>query len=208
MEQLPRIAPYLEFLKQNTHIKIHMSVKRWIYTLRKVQKILLAERSKRPYLGFTMVVSEIFFGYLFFISELISIIVPVHVVLYFIHKHKFNCIPLSAIMRLFPGPGPIQVSGMILCRNYLHWLCLWSGLDWQSLLAFTAKCGVPTNQWTWLCQALLEVSMTTIALWICVCADDWAVELAVKASNDKLLYTISNNIEVYEEPVPRTKKIP
>ena len=24
----------------------------------------------------------------------------------------------------------------------------------------------------------------------------------------KLLYTISNNIEVYEEPVPRTKKIP
>ena len=25
--------------------------------------------------------------------------------------------------------------------------------------------------------------MTTIALWICVCADDWAAELAVKASN-------------------------
>ena len=24
----------------------------------------------------------------------------------------------------------------------------------------------------------------------------------------RLLYTISNNIEVYEEPVPRTKKIP
>ena len=52
------------------------------------------------------------------------------------------------------------------------------------LLAFTAKYAVPNNQWTWLCQALLEVSMTTIALWICVCADDWAAELAVKASND------------------------
>ena len=52
-----------------------------------------------------------------------------------------------------------------------------------SLLAFTAKYGVPTNQWTWLCQALLEVSMTTIALWICACVDDWAAELAVKASN-------------------------
>ena len=51
------------------------------------------------------------------------------------------------------------------------------------LLAFTAKCGVPANQWTWLCQVLLEVSMTTIALWICVCADDWAAELAVNASN-------------------------
>ena len=25
--------------------------------------------------------------------------------------------------------------------------------------------------------------MTTIAVWICVCADDWAAELAVKASN-------------------------
>ena len=53
----------------------------------------------------------------------------------------------------------------------------------ETLLAFTAKYGVPNNQWTWLCQALLEVSMTTIALWICVCADDWAAELAVKASN-------------------------
>ena len=28
--------------------------------------------------------------------------------------------------------------------------------------------------------------MTTIALWICVCADDWAAELTVKASNVKL----------------------
>ena len=27
------------------------------------------------------------------------------------------------------------------------------------------------------------MSMTTIALWICVCADDWAAELAIKASN-------------------------
>ena len=52
-----------------------------------------------------------------------------------------------------------------------------------SLLAFTAKYAVPNNQWTWLCQALLEVSVTTIALWICVCVDDWAAELAVKASN-------------------------
>ena len=57
-----------------------------------------------------------------------------------------------------------------------------------TLLAFTAKYGVSTNQWTWLCQALLEVSMTTIALWICVCADDWAAELAVKASNDYKLH--------------------
>ena len=31
--------------------------------------------------------------------------------------------------------------------------------------------------------------MTTIALWICVCADDWAAELAVKASN---VYELTN----------------
>ena len=54
----------------------------------------------------------------------------------------------------------------------------------KTLLAFTAKYGVSTNQWTWLCQALLEVSVTTITLWICVCADDWTAELAVKASNE------------------------
>ena len=56
----------------------------------------------------------------------------------------------------------------------------------KALLAFIAKYGVRTNQWTWLYEALLEVSMTTIALWICVCADDWAAESAIKASNDQV----------------------
>ena len=41
-----------------------------------------------------------------------------------------------------------------------------------------------TNQWTWLYEALLEVSMTKIALWIRVWADDLAAESAIKASND------------------------
>ena len=65
-----------------------------------------------------------------------------------------------------------------------------------SLLAFTAKYGVSTNQWTWLCQALLEVSMTTITLWICVCADDWAAELAVKASNVKPIHSPKIGVSV------------
>ena len=68
-----------------------------------------------------------------------------------------------------------------LSHKYSEWVAI---LDITTLLAFTAKYAVPNNQWTWLCQALLEVSMTTIALWICVCADDWAAELAVKASNE------------------------
>ena len=53
-----------------------------------------------------------------------------------------------------------------------------------ALLAFIDKYGVLTNQWTWLYEALLEVSKTKIALWICVCADDWAAESAIKASNE------------------------
>ena len=52
--------------------------------------------------------------------------------------------------------------------------------DCASLLAFIDKYGIPTNQWTWFYEALLEVSMTKIALWICFCADDWAVESALK----------------------------
>ena len=56
----------------------------------------------------------------------------------------------------------------------------------ESLLAFIAKYGVPTNQWTWLYEALLEVSMTEIALWIRVYVDDWTAESAVKASNGLL----------------------
>ena len=55
----------------------------------------------------------------------------------------------------------------------------------SSLLAFTSKYGVPTYQWTWLYEALLEVSMTKIALWIRVYVDDWTAKSAVKASNDE-----------------------
>ena len=53
-----------------------------------------------------------------------------------------------------------------------------------ALLAFIDKYGVPTNQLTWLYEAFLVVSMNKIPLWIRVCADDWAAESAVKASND------------------------
>ena len=55
------------------------------------------------------------------------------------------------------------------------------------LAIFIDKYGVPTNQWTLLCEALLEVSMTKIALWIRVCADDWTAESAIKASNEEWL---------------------
>ena len=38
--------------------------------------------------------------------------------------------------------------------------------------------------WTWLYEALLEVSITKITVWVRVCADDCAAESAIKASNE------------------------
>ena len=55
-----------------------------------------------------------------------------------------------------------------------------------TLLAFIDKYGIQTNQWTWLSEALLEVSMTKKVLWIRVCADDWPAKSAIIASNDGL----------------------
>ena len=63
-----------------------------------------------------------------------------------------------------------------------------SQTEFVSLLAFIDKYGILTNQWTWLYEVLLEVSMTKIALWIRVCADDWAAESAIKTSNDACIF--------------------
>ena len=54
----------------------------------------------------------------------------------------------------------------------------------MALLTIVDKYDVPINQWTWMCQALLEVSMNKIALRINVYADDWTAELSAIASND------------------------
>ena len=53
----------------------------------------------------------------------------------------------------------------------------------KKLFELTSKYGVPINQWAWLYQALLEVSMNKIALWINACADDWIVERTIIVSN-------------------------
>ena len=66
-----------------------------------------------------------------------------------------------------------------------------------SLLAFIEKNSVPTNQWTWLYQALLKVSITKITLWICVYADDWADQSVIKASNGVLISTNYKPHEVH-----------
>ena len=53
----------------------------------------------------------------------------------------------------------------------------------KKLFELTSKYGVPINQWAWLYQALLEVSMNKIALWINICADDWTVGKTIIVSN-------------------------
>ena len=70
-----------------------------------------------------------------------------------------------------------------------------------SLLAIVDKYGVTISQWTCLYQALLEVSMNTITLWISVRADDRTAELSAIASNAAHLsgtkYGISDSFEVW-----------
>ena len=56
-------------------------------------------------------------------------------------------------------------------------------IDVNLLLAIADKYGVPISQWAWLCQALLEVTMNKITLWINVCADNWRAEMSTIASN-------------------------
>ena len=84
------------------------------------------------------------------------------------------------------------VNAVFLCCNFYDWNITVNNVwidYWTryfvlfSLLAFTAKYGVPTSQWTWLYEALLEVSMTKIALWMLVCTGDWAAESRIKATN-------------------------
>ena len=71
----------------------------------------------------------------------------------------------------------------------------------QTLLAFIAKYGIPTNQWTWLYEALLEVSMTKIAQLICVYVDDWTAESAVKASNELFIFHLCTDIYIYHKNI-------
>ena len=52
-----------------------------------------------------------------------------------------------------------------------------------SLLEIIDKYGVLISQWIWLYQALLEVSMNKIALWLNFSADDWTAKRTTIASN-------------------------
>ena len=58
------------------------------------------------------------------------------------------------------------------------------------------KYGVLISQWAWLYQALLEVSMNKITLWINVCADDWTTKGPVIASNEYLKQLLVQTIWV------------
>ena len=57
----------------------------------------------------------------------------------------------------------------------------------NTLLAIIDKYGVSISQRDWLYQALLEVSMKKITLWIHLGVDDWTAEMATIAINLKLI---------------------
>ena len=54
----------------------------------------------------------------------------------------------------------------------------------RALLAIIDKYVIQISQWAWLYQALLEVSVNKIALWINVGTDDWSTERAILPSNN------------------------
>ena len=61
----------------------------------------------------------------------------------------------------------------------------------RHLLSIVDKYVIPINQWTLLCQSLLEVSMNKLALWINVCADDWTAEMSTIAVNAMFVHVDS-----------------
>ena len=58
-----------------------------------------------------------------------------------------------------------------------HWTSV------KTLLAIIDKYVVPIRQCAWLYQALSEVSVNKIALWINVCTDDWTAKRVIIAIN-------------------------
>ena len=56
------------------------------------------------------------------------------------------------------------------------------------------KYGVPISQWAWLYQALLEVSMNKLELWINVCADDWITERMIITSNALTIFSFLSRL--------------
>ena len=68
-----------------------------------------------------------------------------------------------------------------------------------ALLAIIDKYGVQISQWAWLCQALFEVSMNKIALWINVSVDDWSAERAMIGSNVLFSRQISDTVRLFSK---------
>ena len=74
-----------------------------------------------------------------------------------------------------------------------HWILYSSGCEvLMSLLAIIDKYGVSIRQWNWLNQALLEVLMTKISLWINDGVHDWTVERAIIAGNVSVQFPIAH----------------
>ena len=99
-------------------------------------------------------------------------------------EYCFASKSLTAMLKGCCNKHPLMTKSFfcILILSVVRLKTSMNGLSY-TLLAFIDKYCVLTNQWTWLYEALLEVSMTKIALWIRVCGDDWAAESAIKASD-------------------------
>ena len=72
--------------------------------------------------------------------------------------------------------------------NLLHTMITIGNVLFQTITSFCRQIWHPDKPMNLIYQALFEVSMNKIALWIRVCTDDWAAESTIKASNDTFFH--------------------
>ena len=96
-----------------------------------------------------------------------------------------TCCLLAEMLKFWPTE--LDVRGKCSCKSHIgrrRKISQTGANDTKALLATIDKYGILINQWAWLYQALLEVSLNIIALWISIDVDYWTAEMAVIASNE------------------------
>ena len=120
-------------------------------------------------------------------NSLFPHVVPLYPALH-AHKNSFNKFWQLPFWQGFESHSSFSIN-IIIKKMLLNRI-----VTLIALLAIIDKYGVLITQWTWLYQALSEVSMNKLALWINVCVDDWTAERATIASNASGIYSVNNSI--------------
>ena len=83
-------------------------------------------------------------------------------------------VTLEILVDLSGDNEHLRNPSMSLSCKYIK--CSISNKQLSPLLAIIVKCGIPISQWAWLYQAVWEVSIDKIALWINVGVHRWRAD--------------------------------